>query len=33
VDYLVEELVDGSELFDFVAELGGFSEPICRYFF
>lgn len=32
VAYMVLELVQGGELFDFVA-LGAFSEPVCRYYF
>jgi serine/threonine protein kinase len=30
VDYIVEELLDGKELFDYVAEIGGFEASICR---
>ena len=33
VDYIVEELVNGKELFDYVANVGGFDERICRAIF
>jgi serine/threonine protein kinase len=33
VDYIVLELVQGGELFDYVANSGRFTEPICRYYF
>jgi len=30
--YIVLELAGGGEIFDFVAETGCFSEPVCRYY-
>lgn len=33
VTYLVEEFVEGSDLFAYVSNTGPFSESICRYFF
>lgn len=33
VDYIVLELVQGGELFDFVANSGRFSEEVSRYYF
>lgn len=33
VAYIVQELVPGGELFDYVAEIGAFSEPECRFYF
>lgn len=33
VTYGVIELASGGEIFDFIAETGKFSEPVCRYFF
>ena len=31
--YIVLELAQGGELFDFVASTGAFSEPVARYYF
>lgn len=33
VAYIAQEPVLGGELFDYVANTGAFSEPICRYYF
>jgi len=33
VAYIVQELVPGGEIFDYIANSGPFSEPVCRYFF
>ena len=33
VAYIVQQLVPGRELFDYVAETGAFSEPVCRFYF
>lgn len=33
VDYIVLELVNGGDLFDFVANSGRFSEEVARYYF
>ena len=33
VAYLVQELVTGGELFDYVANAGAFTEAECKYFF
>lgn len=33
VAYIVQELISGGELFDYVANSGPFSEPIARYYF
>ena len=33
VAYIAQEPVLGGELFDYVANSGSFSEPICRYYF
>ena len=33
VAYIAQEPVLGGELFDYVANSGSFSEPMCRYFF
>ena len=33
VNYLVLEIAEGGELFDFVAETGAFTEREDRYFF
>lgn len=33
VDYIVLELVQGGELFDFVANSGRFTDEVSRYFF
>ena len=32
VDYIVLELAQGGELFDFVAMSGRFEEPLARYY-
>lgn len=33
VSYIVLELANGGELFDFIAISGRFEEPLARYFF
>ena len=33
VDYIVLELANGGELFDFISTSGRFEEPLARYFF
>jgi len=33
VIYIVLELAEGGELFDFIAQSGPFSEKVCRFFF
>ena len=33
VAYIAQEAIQGGELFDYVANSGAFSEPICRYYF
>jgi len=33
VDYIVLELAQGGELFDYIANSGRFEEPVARYFF
>jgi len=33
VNYLVLELAQGGELFDFISETGAFSEPVARFYF
>lgn len=33
VDYLVLELVNGGDLFDYIANSGRFSEDVARYYF
>ena len=33
VDYIVLELANGGELFDFISVSGRFEEPLARYFF
>ena len=33
VAYIVQELIQGGELFDYVANSGPFSEKICKYYF
>lgn len=33
VSYIVLELAQGGELFDYIANTGAFSEPVARYFF
>lgn len=33
VAYIAQEMVPGGELFDYVANSGPFSEPICKYYF
>lgn len=33
VAYIAQELIQGGELFDFVANTGAFSPQICRYYF
>ena len=33
VAYIAQEMIDGGELFDYVANSGPFSEPICKYYF
>ena len=32
VAYIAQEAIQGGELFDYVANSGAFSEPICRYY-
>jgi serine/threonine protein kinase len=33
VAYIAQELITGGELFDYVANTGAFSPPICRFYF
>ena len=33
VAYIAQEPILGGELFDYVANSGSLSEPICRYYF
>ena len=33
IAYIVQELIPGGELFDYVEIRGPFSEQICRYYF
>ena len=33
VAYIVQELVPGGTLIDYVAATGAFSEPVCRFYF
>ena len=33
VAYIAQEMISGGELFDYVANSGPFSEPICKYYF
>ena len=33
VAYIVQELITGGELFDYVANSGPFNEAICKYYF
>jgi len=33
VDYIVLELANGGELFDFISASGRFEEPLARYYF
>ena len=33
VAYIVQELVEGGELFSYIAEEGNLSQSICRYYF
>jgi serine/threonine protein kinase len=33
VSYIVLELANGGELFDFISASGRFEEPLARYFF
>ena len=33
VAYIVQEMITGGELFDYVANSGAFSEDVCRYYF
>ena len=33
VAYIVQDLIEGGELFDYVANSGPFAENFCKYFF
>ena len=33
VAYIVQEVIPNCELFNYVANSGSFSEPICKYYF
>ena len=33
VAYIVQEMISGGELFDYVANSGPFNEAICKYYF
>ena len=33
ISYIALEIAELGELFDFVANTGAFSEPVCRYYF
>jgi len=33
VAYIVQELVHCGELFDYIANSGGFPTPVCKYYF
>ena len=33
VAYIVQEMIEGGELFDYIANSGAFSEDVCRYYF
>ena len=33
VAYIVQELISGGSLFDYIANSGKFSEAICKYYF
>ena len=32
VHYVVQELIPGGELFDWIYATGGFSEAVCKYY-